>query len=305
VRRSGRGEGANPPVSRLFAPKPFADGFLFPEGPRWRGDRLWISDQHAHQVVAIDSHGGKQLVATLDDMPSGLGWMPDGSLLVACMRTRRILRVQDRSMRLHADLSDVGNGYLNDMVVDARGRAYVGHRRGKYTWPAPDNAEWLVLVYPDGRHLIVADDMTTPNGSVISPDGRTLIVAETRAQRLRAFDIVDDGSLKNSRTFAQLEGENPDGICMDIDGAVWIAGCHSRFCRVYEGGQVVNSITISGGIAVACALGGPDRRRLYMIVTNVDTGHLRTLLTSDDDAKSDSRGRIDVADVAVSGAGWP
>lgn len=281
------------------------DGLVFPEGPRWHDGRLWVADQHAHRVLTIDLDGNKEVVVELDDMPSGLGWLPDGTLLIASMRNQRILKLKDGNLSEHADLTDVGVGYLNDMVTDGRGNTYVGHRRGKYATPPEINEEWLVLVRPDGSHQIVADDVVSPNGSVVTADGKTLIVGESRAQRLSAWNIEQDGTLSGRWTFAQLEEEIPDGICLDTEGGVWVAGLRTTFSRVMDGGEIVDTIEISGGQPIACALGGEDRRTLFMIITDVDPAHVRSLQTPEDDARSESIGRVEIAQVAIPGAGWP
>lgn len=282
------------------------DGLVFPEGPRWHSDRLWLSDQHAHRVIAIDLEGNATTIAQFDDKPSGLGFMPDDSLLVAVMRSCKVYRVQGSDVRLHADLAGyVSEGQINDMVVDSVGRAYVGCRPGRYAHP-PSEPGWIIAVEPDGTHQIAADSMMGPNGSVITPDGHTLIVAETPLSRLTAFDIGTDGLLSSRRMFADVTDRgHPDGICLDAEGAVWIGG--GRACmRVHEGGQISDEIMMDPDrTAVACMLGGKDRRTLFVLATQFTTAGLQTLWTATTDHLSEARGRVEAVEVAVPGAGLP
>jgi sugar lactone lactonase YvrE len=260
---------------------------------------------HDHRVVVVGDDGKPETVVEVAGQPSGLGWLPDGSMIIASMRNQRLLKFNDGELTEHADLTDVGVGYLNDMVVDGRGNTYVGHRRGRYATPPEINEEWLVLVRPDGTHQVVADDVVSPNGSVVTPDGKTLIVGESRALRLSAWHIEDDGTLSGRWTFAQLEQEIPDGICLDAEGGVWVAGLRTTFSRVMDGGEIVETIEIKDGQPIACALGGADRRTLFMIITDVDPAHVRSLQSPEDDARSESVGRVEIAQVEVAGAGWP
>jgi sugar lactone lactonase YvrE len=183
-----------------------------------------------------------------------------------------------------------------DMVVDAQGRAYVGnfgfdlHAREKVRTMA------LALVLPSGEARIAARDLTFPNGCVITPDGRTLIIAETMALRLTAFDIAADGSLVNRRVFAQLEKRVLDGICLDAEGAVWVASSISAECvRVHEGGRISATVKVATQ-AYACMLGGPDRKTLF-ICTAADSDPVKCVA-----ARS---GRIGTVRVDVAGAGLP
>jgi sugar lactone lactonase YvrE len=173
------------------------DGLVFPEGLRWHAGRLWLSDIHAHQVLAVDPAGGVETVARLTDAPSGLGFMPDGDLLVAMMRTRALLRIGASGIPvIHADLTGAPGDALNDMVVDRDGRAYVGCRvdPNRFTPGGPPAAECLVAVGPDGRWDVAAEELVAPNGAALTPDGATLVIAETRAHRLTAFDVVEGGA---------------------------------------------------------------------------------------------------------------
>lgn len=271
------------------------DGLRFPEGPRWRGDRLWLSDMHAGVVLAVDLAGRVETIVAVPNQPSGLGWDPEGRLLVVSMKDRRLLRLEARGLARVADLAPFASFHCNDMVVDGGGRAYVGnfgfdlHGGAK---PAPAN---LVLVHPGGHAEIAASDLQFPNGTVITPDGRTLIVGESFGARLTAFDVAGDGRLSNRRVWAPLEKAVPDGICLDAEGAIWVASpVSNEVLRVREGGAVAERIAVDRS-AIACMLGGPERRTLFVC----------TARAHDPAETGDRQGRIEAIEVEVPGAGWP
>lgn len=237
----------------------------FAEAPRWHAGRLWFSDMYAQRVCSIGSNGDLRTELQLDDWPSGLGWLPDGRLLVVSMQQRCILRQDPEGLVLHADLSQLAPAHCNEIVVDALGRAYVGNFGFDVfssTQPCTTN---LILVHPDGSARVVADELMFPNGSVITPDGKTLIVAETMAHRLTAFDITADGSLSGRCVWADLDHLMPDGISLDAEGTLWVASpSTSEFVRVREGGEITDRIP-STTPAIACALGGEDGHTLFML----------------------------------------
>jgi len=271
----------------VYETKVLIDGLVFGEGPRWHDGKLWFSDMHDHKVVTVDLDGRTETVVEVPTCPSGLGWLPDGRLLIVSMLDRRLLRLDLDGLSVVADLSKLTVYDCNDMVVDWQGRSYIGHtgRDAK-----------IVLVTPDGDARVVADEMDFPNGTVITPDGRTLIVGELFAARLTAFDIESDGSLTRRRVWAQLEGAIPDGICLDIEGAIWIASpISAEVLRVNEGGEVTRRIPISTQ-AFACMLGGPERRMLFIMTAET---------FEPDEARAKRSGRIEVVDVDIPGAGFP
>ena len=229
--------------------------------------------------------------------PSGLGWTPDGALLVVSMLDRRLLRVENGTTRVHADLSAVATGPCNDMVVDGRGRAYVGNFGYDRHKGEPPRTTCLVRVDPDGRVTRAAEDFFFPNGTVITPDGRTLIIGETQAHRLTAFDVAPDGALDNRRVWAPLdERVFPDGMCLDAEGAIWVSDARgSALLRVREGGTVDRTVSTGTRYAFACMLGGVDRRTLF-VCTSTGSGP----------AMADKRdGAIETVRVDVPGAGLP
>jgi sugar lactone lactonase YvrE len=265
-------------------------GLRFPEGPRWHAGRLYYSDMYAGEVRALDLDGRAEVVARVPSHPSGLGWLPDGTMLVVSMQDRKLLRVKEGGApTVFADLSALAPFHCNDLVVDARGHAYVGNFGSDIGAGAPPTATCLILVTPDGRAREVASDLMFPNGMVVTPDGRTLVVAETFGARLTAFDLAIDGSLSNRRVWADLGGAQPDGICLDAENAIWVAAPFSNeLLRVGEGGQVHERIVMASR-PIACALGGPDGRTLFA-------------LTSDDfepDKTAARSAKIEIARVAV------
>lgn len=240
-------------------------GLAFPEGPRWHAGRLWFSDMHALTVVAIDEQGNREDIVRVENCPSGLGWLPDGRMLVVSMNDRRLLRHEtDGRLVEVANLSRLASFHCNDMIVDREGRAYVGNFGFDLVHRATPTPANLILVTPDGRTQVAAKDLSFPNGMVITPGGETLIVAETFAARLTAFDIAPDGSLSNRRIWASLSGAVPDGICLDSGGGIWVASpISAEVLRVLEGGEVSDRIPVATQ-AFACMLGGADGRTLFV-----------------------------------------
>lgn len=277
----------------------FVRGLAFPEGPRWHEGALWFSDFYQRRVMRATPDGRLATVAEVPGRPSGLGWLPDGRLLVVSMTDRRLLRLEGDRLVEAADLSALVRWPCNDMVVDREGRAYIGNFGFDLYARAPFAPTSLFLVTPGGAVQEVARDLHFPNGSVLTPDGRTLIVAESYGQRLTAFDVAPDGSLGNRRIWARLEGKGvgPDGICLDAEGAVWLASPVSReVLRVREGGEVTDRVPTAEQ-AVACMLGGADRRTLFVL-----TG--RVLATPEESLAARS-GAIWTMRVPVAGAGLP
>ena len=278
-------------------PKVLLDGIVFPEGPRWHKGKLWFSDIHAHKVMTVDEQGHAEVVVTVPERPSGLGWLPDGRLLVVSMRNQQLLRLDPDGLHTVAEVKSLVKGDINDMVVDAQGRAYIGSMgydlfAGEAQ--APGN---VVMVTPDGKARVVADNLEVPNGPAITPDHKTLIVAESFGHRLAAFDIAADGSLSGRRVFAALGEATPDGICLDAEGAVWVSSpLTHEFLRVRQGGTIADRITLSGKWAVACMLGGADRRTLFLLTAETSLEDLQ---------HGKSKGYIETVRVDVPGAGLP
>ncbi len=278
---------------------------MFPEAPRWHDGCLWLSDIHAHRVMRLEPQGTWTAVAELQDRPSGLGFLPDGTPLVVSLLDRLLLRLDGGTATPYADLGALAGDFINDMVVDGQGRAYIGNRNPGSTPEHP--LDTLLLVRPEGGAEQVADSLSAPNGMVVTPDGTTLVVAETLLGRLLAFDIGPGGSLSGRRVFAEVPGQHADGICLDAEGAVWVGSPgQGLFLRVREGGEVADSVSVGDRWAVAPMLGGPERRTLFMLTTRTTLGNLEQLgLDRRRDHASRSEGRVEAVDVGVPGAGWP
>jgi len=271
------------------------DNLAFPEGPRWHDGKLWFSDMHGGVVMTVDPAGRAETVVEVPGRPSGLGWDRQGRLLLVSMRDRRLLRLDGDGLSSVADLSTLASFDTNDMVVDRNGNAFIGNFGFDLDAKADFAPAELIRVAPDGTATVVATDMAFPNGMVITPDGGTLIVAETYGNRLTAFDLGADGSIGNRRVWAALDGHYPDGICLDAEGAVWVACPRSAsVLRVREGGEITHRVGVSTR-AYACMLGGADRRTLF-ICTARTTGPITRELRS---------GRIETLTVDVPGAGLP
>jgi sugar lactone lactonase YvrE len=249
-------------------PEVLMDGVVFGESPRWHDGRIWFSDWGANQVIALDADGGHEVVATVASFPMCIDFLPDGRLLVVDSAQRRLLRREpDGALVQHADLSGVSQKPWNDIVVDHSGNAYVNSIG--FDFPGGEFAPGLVvLVTPEGNVEQVADNLAFPNGMAISPDGATLVVAESYANRLTGYDIGRDGGLSNRRVWAETPGDHPDGICMDVEGAVWYADVGNKRCvRVREGGEVLQVVQLDRG-AFACMLGGSDKQTLYVVAAD-------------------------------------
>ena len=283
------------------------DGIYFGEGPRWHEGRLWFSDFWAHAIKSVSLAGDTRIELTHDERPSGLGWLNDGSLLFVSMESRRVMRrLPSGDVVVHADLNDVADFHCNDMVVDGHGRAYVGNfgfdldaalvERGVPSVIETHGTARLALVSAEGMVSEAAGDMHFPNGSVITPDGATLIVGETLGGCLTAFDIAADGTLSGRQEWASLWPRVPDGICLDAEGAIWIANPIAPECaRIAEGGDVLEVID-TGMPCFACMLGGEDGRTLFMMTAPSSVPH---------DVAPAPKGKIVIAQVDVPGAGRP
>ena len=282
------------------------DGLWFSEGPRWHEERLWFSDMHGHQVLSTDLAGDVRTEAEMtDDEPSGLGWLPDGRLLVVAMESQQLRRVEhDGTLALHADLSTIARGSLNDMIVASDGTAYIGDMGSRIHEGGERQPGQTIAVRPDGTWFVAADGLESPNGHVLTPSEGVLLVAESAAARVTAFDRSPDGSLSNRRVYAALRPSSdgppfapPDGICLDVEGAVWVADpIGARVFRVLPGGQTTDEHRFDGLIPVACVLGGSDRRTLLVCAASD---------WKRDEVLKAPTGVILAIDVAISGVGRP
>ena len=292
--------------------KTLISGLSFTECPRWHDGRLYFSDFYTRRVFAVALDGTKEIIAEVPGQPSGLGFLPDGRMLIVSMRDRKImLREHDASLVEYADLSDLAPWHLNDMLVDHQGRAWVGNFGFDLMGGAKVMTTNLICVDPDGCAKVAADGLGFPNGMALTPDGGTLIVAETLMNRLTAFEVAcgqlgrrwtwaafgDPPTLSDfAQRFRQVDVA-PDGICLDADGAIWVADAKNGRCiRVVEGGDIVEEIKTDGLGLFACILGGADGRTLFLCVA--PTFH-------EAEASANHRAAIWMTNVDVPGAGLP
>ncbi len=241
-------------------PEPLANGFCFGEGPRWFEGLLWFSDMLGEAVHTADMRGSLTTLPLPGHRPAGLGFRPDGSLLIASTESRQVLRYDGETVAPIADLTDLAPANLGDMVVDDTGRAYIGCQAF--------SGGVIIRLDTDGNASVVAEDLEFPNGMVITPD-RQLIVAESTDRRLSAFTIGgpgDDGALSDRRVFADGLDGPPDGIALDAEGGVWTSMTLAhQFERIIAGGAVTDRIDMGDRVAIACTLGGPQRRTLFLL----------------------------------------
>ncbi|OBB91754.1 SMP-30/gluconolactonase/LRE family protein [Mycobacterium sp. 852002-30065_SCH5024008] len=270
-------------------PEPLANGFCFGEGPRWFEGLLWFSDMLGEAVHTSTMGGSLTTLPLPGHCPSGLGFRPDGSLLIVSVEDRKVLRYDGENVDTIADLAELTPVNLGDMVIDDAGRAYIGCQA--------INGGAIIRLDPDDRAVVVAEDLDFPNGMVITPDGQRLIVAESVGRRLTAFTIGADGGLANPRVFAEGLDGPPDGIALDADGAVWASMTLAhQFERIIEGGAVTDRIDMGERVAIACALGGPERRTLFLL-SSTEAYPQRLVGTR--------LSRLDAVTVTTPGAGLP
>ena len=279
-----------------YQAKQVVGGLAFPEGPRWHDKLFWFTDQHDASVYQLSAEGKLTRYAITDDRPGGLGWLPDGSLLVAYMTQRRLMRRVHSGWEEYADLSTLASYHCNDFVVDCRGVVFAGNfgepiKPGHSMGPTE-----LIRIAPNGHTKVVADDLVFPNGSAITEDGGCLLVAETFAHRISRFDLDSASQLSNHRIWAELGAATPDGICLDTEDALWVASPFTdEVLRVAEGGRVLASCETQG-TPYACMLGGDDRRTLYVCTSESD---------DPEEAARIKSGRIESVRVDVPGTGMP
>ena len=304
--------------------KKLTGGLYFGEGPRWHENKLWFSDFYSHKVMTLDENNSLETVCEVPSQPSGLGWLPNGDLLIVSMLDRKILRFSEGSISVHADLSEYVTHKCNDMVVGRDGTAYVGNF-GMGDAGESLNSTHVMIVKSDGTVLKGPDNLLFPNGTVITEDGKNLIIAETLGAKLTSFDIEDNGELTNRKLWARTSplfslliikflssmgfdlskvdfskySKNlhvPDGICLDEKNGIWIASPTTKaIVRIEKGGNITDTINTPKG-AFACMLGGKERKTLYVIISN----------SSDpQEAQASPEGEIHSIEVEIPGAGKP
>lgn len=268
---------------------PFIGDLSFPEAPRWRSGQLWFSDMVGKRLCTAGLDGTVRTVVRFDEMPGGIGFLPDSTPLVVGMSSARVFAVRNGGVEVYAELGTAAPGHCDDMVVALDGTAYVGavgNITAEMDGTPSDGA--IIRVAPGGQVSRAADGLAFPNGAVVIND-HTLLVNETFAERITAFGIADDGSLTAGRTWAELPGMHPDGLAVDADGAVWV-GCYleGKFVRVLEGGDITDEITTGDRWATGVELGGPNGSTLFLCSADTDVQRF---------FRGDSRGRIDTVDL--------
>ena len=255
----------------------FTGGLHFPEALRWHDGHLWLSDITGRVIRRYTASGDGEDYARLDTEPSGLGFAPDGSVLAVDMPGRRLLSVRDGATAVVADLSSLAPSFCNDMTVASDGTAYVtqfgsNHWKGEPRRPAP-----VIRVSPDGKAEVLGPELNGPNGIVLTPDERTVLVAEPGAGRIYYLRLDSAGAVREHGIHAelppaagsQLPFGTPDGICLDSEGALWIADpTGHRVVRVDGDGKITDSIPFPAGIPLCVVLGGAAGTTLYVAVAS-------------------------------------
>ena len=279
----------------IFSSRLLSENLRYVEAPRWRDGFLWFSDVHDYKLKRADSAGQVETICDVPSRPSGLGFLPDGRLLMATALDCKLWIVEHGRPEEVADLSKLATGLLNDMVVDGAGRAFVGDtgfRMGK----EPPRPGRVIGWNAQAGARVVAEGVDFPNGCAVTPDGRWLYLAETFGKRITRFRVADDGTLNERVVFAELDMP-PDGLCMDAEGGLWIGLPEARrFIRLDRDGRLDRAIASPWPFAVAPAFGGDDRRRLFLASADTDLSRL---------PRGDTRARIDTVDLTVGGAGYP
>jgi sugar lactone lactonase YvrE len=272
--------------------KVLLSGLEFPEGPRWRKGKLFFSDAAGGKVIAVDEKGKSEDLVQIQDWPSGLGFLNDGRMLIVSMQNRSLMRLDPEGLKIHADLSKFTEYNCNDSVTDANGRTYIGNW-GTKSLESPAEPTCIIMVTKDGESKIVAEGLLFPNGCIVTPDCKTFIVAETQGGRLTAFDIENSGNLINRRVWAEIKDFTPDGICLDEEGAIWVANpSKAEVLRVLEGGKIASIIKVKDTNVYACTLGGDDGKTLFLCTSQLFEGKR-------------SSGRIEYLKVEVPGVEIP
>jgi sugar lactone lactonase YvrE len=274
---------------------PLLDGGRYFEAPRWHDHRLWLVDSRARTLISVTPEGTPEIACTLQGIPAGLGFLQNGEAVVTDMHRRSLVRCAGGQAIDHADLSNL-TGTLDDMIVDEIGRAYVGDLGFDLKSGIKSGPYGRIILVEAGREpRVVADGLNFPNGITISDDGRQLVVAETNGDCVARFHIRADGSLEFDRRFGHFRA--PDGVCMDRDHAVWVSLLdENSFVRVAPAGRILDRIAVPGRRAVACVLGGDDRKTLFCVSMDPDRG-------TETGPKSQSY--VDATVVEVPGAGYP
>ena len=284
-------------MSTTLELREFVTGLGFGEAPRWHAQALWLSDIVQHTVLRIDTAGAAHTVVRTPGEPSGLGWLADGSLLAVQMEEHEIWRLDNGKFSRYSGTAPMTRGKLNDMVVAANGRAWVSSFGFDYECekPCPTN---LMCIDPGGHAYIAAEGLWCPNGMAIDAGGDTLLVGQSASREVISFRIQPGGALDKRTVFGTLPDKAVcDGICLDAEGALWIASPTTHeFLRMEPGGRITHRVPTGERHAIACVLGGPGRTTLFCVTAA--TISLRK-------ARQRNEGRVETVEVSVPGAGVP
>jgi sugar lactone lactonase YvrE len=227
------------------------------ESPRWHDGKLWFCNWTVQQILAIDTTGKIEVTIDLPftAIPFCIDWLPNGQLIIVSASEQPLLRMEpDGSLVPHADLSSLHVKTWNEIAIDNRGNIFI------------NGDDIIALVAANGSVKKVANNISFPNGMVVTSDNSTLVIAESHGKRLTAFGINNDGDLTDRRTWADLRDGVPDGICLDGEGAIWYGDVPNKRCvRVREGGEILQVVSLDKG-CFACALGGTNKKTLFMMV---------------------------------------
>jgi sugar lactone lactonase YvrE len=272
------------------------DGGRYFEAPRWHDGRLWFVDCMARTLLSATLADERQVESRFDDTPCGTGILPDGRIVVLTMNKKQLLVLTDGRLELYADLTGIATGTIDDMIIDGQGRAWVGDLG--FNMPPPSDRGAIgriILVMPDRSSRVVAEGLRFPNGIAVSADHSRLVVAEMDGGTLADYTIETDGTLRLRGRIGHVQA--PDGICLDREGAVWVASfTEDAFIRIDRDGEELQRIAVPGRRALACTLGGLDRKTLFCLSAATSYEELR---------RGKSSSRIDIEMVATEGSGFP
>ncbi len=284
--------------------KLFTDGFAWGEGLRWHNGYLYFSDIYGKKIFRANRNGVKEVVLEPNDMPSGLGFLPDGSLLAVSGGKKQILRLQNGKSSVYADLAELCVG-INDMVVDSRGNVYVGAYGYEMQFYKGGKVEgWIFHIDSTQKVHKVCEGLLSPNGMVVTEDGKQLIVADTFKNQLVSFNLNCDGTPTEGCIWANLPA-GPDGICYDSEGAVWAALPNlAKVVRIQKGGKIVEEISCSD-TPLCCTLGGEERKTLFIVTVPAHKELNTDDLSNPEKQQKIAGSKIVMLPVYVSGAGFP
>lgn len=229
------------------------------------GGSVWVTDSVDGTVLHVDPAGKMTVAAKVPGRPAGLGLLPDGTPLVVSSRDRKVFKVTGSGLELHADLSPLMRHDAHQILVDPKGRAYVGSLGFDLDAGDPPATSVLVGVEPDGSAWVAAYDLLFPNGLAFADGGATLLVAETFGNRISAFERRSNGTLASSRVWAELGATIPAGLAAHRDGSLFVTDpVGQTIVRVGQGVGVLEELPTPGRHCFSCDLDEADPDRLLV-----------------------------------------